>query len=149
MNSPAPTALVLPPDLLPADGRFGCGPSKVRPEQIDAVVTASTSIIGTSHRQAPVKRLVGDIRRGLGELFGLPTGWEIVLGNGGTTVFWDVATFGLVERRSQHVVFGEFSSKFADACAAAPLPRRPPRSSRRTPATIPMRSPTRRSTSTP
>ena len=121
MTSPAPTALVLPPDLLPADGRFGCGPSKVRPEQIAAVVTASTSIIGTSHRQAPVKRLVGDIRRALGELFGLPQGWEIVLGNGGTTVFWDVATFGLVERRSQHVVFGEFSSKFADACAAAPF----------------------------
>ena len=120
MKSPAPTELVIPPELLPADGRFGCGPSKVRPEQIDAVVAASTSIIGTSHRQAPVKRLVGDIRRGLAELFALPDGWEIVLGNGGTTVFWDVATFGLVERRSQHLVFGEFSGKFADACAAAP-----------------------------
>jgi phosphoserine aminotransferase len=112
--------LVIPPDLLPADGRFGCGPSKVRPEQVDAVVAASTSIIGTSHRQAPVKDLVGEIRRGLTELFALPDGWEVVLGNGGTTVFWDVATFGLVERRSQHLVFGEFSSKFADACNAAP-----------------------------
>ncbi len=120
MNPPAPTELLIPPDLLPADGRFGCGPSKVRPEQIDALVDASRSIIGTSHRQAPVKRLVGDIRRGLAELFALPDGWEIVLGNGGTTVFWDVATFGLVERRSQHLVFGEFSTKFADACAAAP-----------------------------
>jgi phosphoserine aminotransferase len=112
--------LVLPPDLLPVDGRFGCGPSKVRAAQVDAVVAASRSLIGTSHRQAPVKRLVGDIRRGLTELFNLPDGWEIVLGNGGTTVFWDVAAFGLVERRSQHLVFGEFSGKFADACAAAP-----------------------------
>jgi phosphoserine aminotransferase len=120
VNSPAPTELVLPPDLLPADGRFGCGPSKVRAAQVDAVVAASTSLIGTSHRQAPVKRLVGDIRRGLTELFNLPDGWEIVLGNGGTTVFWDVAAFGLVERRSQHLVFGEFSGKFAAACAAAP-----------------------------
>ena len=120
MNWPAPTELVIPPELLPADGRFGCGPSKVRPEQIDALVAASRSIIGTSHRQAPVKRLVGDIRSGLTELFALPDGWEIVLGNGGTTVFWDVATFGLVEQRSQHLVFGEFSAKFAAACAAAP-----------------------------
>ena len=120
MNSPDPTALVIPIDLLPADGRFGCGPSKVRPEQIDAVVAAAPSIIGTSHRQAPVKDLVGEIRSGLVELFALPDGWEIVLGNGGSTVFWDVATFGLVERRSQHLVFGEFSNKFADACAAAP-----------------------------
>src|SRR6185503_5373350 len=93
---------------------------KVRPGQIDAVVAASTSIIGTSHRQEPVKRLVGEIRRGLADLFTLEDGWEVILGNGGTTVFWDVATFGLVERRSQHLVFGEFSGKFADACAAAP-----------------------------
>jgi len=110
----------VPPELRPADGRFGCGPSKVRPGQIDAVVAASTSIIGTSHRQEPVKRLVGEIRRGLADLFTLEDGWEVILGNGGTTVFWDVATFGLVERRSQHLVFGEFSGKFADACAAAP-----------------------------
>jgi phosphoserine aminotransferase len=117
---PDPTTLTIPPDLLPADGRFGCGPSKVRPEQLDAVLAASPSLIGTSHRQAPVKNLVGEIRRGLADLFALPDGWEVVLGNGGTTVFWDIATFGLVERRSQHLVFGEFSNKFADACVAAP-----------------------------
>ncbi len=116
----APTELSIPAELLPADGRFGCGPSKVRPEQIDAIVTAARSVMGTSHRQAGVKDLVGSVRRGLATLFGLPDGWEIVLGNGGTTLFWDVATFGLVEQRSQHLVFGEFSSKFADACAAAP-----------------------------
>ncbi len=112
--------LSIPAELLPADGRFGCGPSKVRAEQIDAIVASSRSIIGTSHRQAPVRNLVGDVRRGLTSLFGLPDGWEVVLGNGGTTVFWDAATFGLVEQRSQHLVFGEFSSKFADACASAP-----------------------------
>jgi phosphoserine aminotransferase len=117
---PAPTALTIPSELLPADGRFGCGPSKVRPEQLDALVAAGTSVMGTSHRQPPVKRLVGAVRAGLADLFGLPDGWEIVLGNGGTTVFWDVASFGLVERRSQHLVFGEFSGKFADVCAAAP-----------------------------
>jgi phosphoserine aminotransferase len=111
---------VLPAALLPADGRFGCGPSKVRPEQLDALVAAGRTVLGTSHRQAPVKRLVGSVRAGLRELFGLPEGWDIVLGNGGTTLFWDVATFGLVEERSQHLVFGEFSSKFAEACAAAP-----------------------------
>ena len=110
----------LPTDLLPADGRFGCGPSKVRPEQIEAVVAAGGNILGTSHRKPQVKDLVGRVRSGLTELFALPDGWEIVLGNGGTTVFWDAATFGLVQERSQHLVFGEFSSKFADACAAAP-----------------------------
>jgi phosphoserine aminotransferase len=115
-----PTAVRLPDSILPADGRFGCGPSKVRPGQIDALVGAATSVMGTSHRKPPVKRLVGSIRAGLGELFSLPDGWEVVLGNGGTTVFWDAATFGLVEERSQHLVFGEFSSKFAQACAAAP-----------------------------
>lgn len=115
-----PTSIRLPADLLPADGRFGCGPSKVRPAQLEALVAAGASIMGTSHRKPPVKRLVGSVRAGLTDLFGLPDGWEIVLGNGGTTVFWDVATFGLVERRSQHLVFGEFSSKFAEACAAAP-----------------------------
>ena len=106
--------------MLPEDGRFGCGPSKVRLEQISAISDAATSIMGTSHRQAPVKNLVGSVRSGLTELFGLPDGWEIVLGNGGSTMFWDAATFGLIESRSQHLVFGEFSSKFADASAAAP-----------------------------
>lgn len=117
--SDAPT-ITIPADLLPADGRFGCGPSKVRPEQVDAIVAASRTVLGTSHRKPQVKHLVGQVRAGLTELFSLPDGWEIVLGNGGTTVFWDAATFGLVEQRSQHLVFGEFSSKFAEACAAAP-----------------------------
>ncbi len=110
----------IPTDLLPADGRFGCGPSKVRHEQVGALVAAGDDLLGTSHRKPPVKRLVGAVRTKLAALFGLPDGWEIVLGNGGTTVFWDVATFGLVRRRSQHLVFGEFSSKFATACGAAP-----------------------------
>ena len=110
----------IPPDLLPADGRFGCGPSKVRPEQLDAVMARMTSVMGTSHRQAPVKNIVGSVREGLSSLFSLPAGWEIVLGNGGSTVFWDVATFGLIRERSHHLVFGEFSSKFAEASAAAP-----------------------------
>ena len=111
---------VIPPGLLPVDGRFGCGPSKVRPEQIDALVARATSVMGTSHRQAPVKNIVGSVREGLVDLFGLPDGWEIVLGNGGSTVFWDVATFGLIRERSQHLVFGEFGGKFAEASAAAP-----------------------------
>ncbi len=115
-----PSSIVIPADLLPADGRFGCGPSKVRPEQVDAVAAAQRTVMGTSHRQAPVRDLVGSVRAGLAELFSLPDGWEIVLGNGGSTVFWDVATFGLITERSQHLVFGEFSSKFADAAAAAP-----------------------------
>ena len=113
-------SITIPTDLLPADGRFGCGPSKVRPEQVDAIVAAARTVLGTSHRQPPVKELVRRVRAGLTDLFALPAGWEVVLGNGGTTVFWDAAAFGLVERRSQHLVFGEFSSKFADACAAAP-----------------------------
>ena len=115
-----PSTIVIPEDLLPADGRFGCGPSKVRPEQIDALVAAQGTVLGTSHRKPAVKNLVGSVRSGLTNLFGLPDGWEIVLGNGGSTVFWDVATFGLIRERSQHLVFGEFSSKFAEAAAAAP-----------------------------
>ncbi len=115
-----PSSIVIPADLLPADGRFGCGPSKVRPEQIDAIVAAQRTVLGTSHRKPAVKNLVGSVRSGLSELFGLPDGWEIVLGNGGTTVFWDAATFGLIDGRSQHLVFGEFSSKFAEAATAAP-----------------------------
>jgi phosphoserine aminotransferase len=115
-----PTAIRLPADILPADGRFGCGPSKVRSEQVDAVVAGARTVLGTSHRQPPVKQLVGAVRAGVRELFALPDGWEVVLGNGGSTVFWDVATFGLIDRRSQHLVFGEFSSKFADAAMAAP-----------------------------
>jgi phosphoserine aminotransferase len=110
----------IPPELLPADGRFGCGPSKVRPDQLQAVMSRVTSVMGTSHRQAPVKNIVGSVRDGLSSLFNLPDGWEIVMGNGGSTVFWDVATFGLIRERSHHLVFGEFSSKFAEASGAAP-----------------------------
>jgi phosphoserine aminotransferase len=110
----------IPAGLRPADGRFGSGPSRVRPEAVAALAATGTSYLGTSHRQAPVKSVVGRIRAGLAELFGLPEGYEVVLGNGGTTVFWDTATFGLIERRSQHLSFGEFSSKFAAAAAAAP-----------------------------
>ena len=115
-----PASIDIPRALLPRDGRFGCGPSKIRPEQALALAKANSSLLGSSHRQAPVKNLVGSVRSGLGELFALPDGWEIVLGNGGSTVFWDVATFGLIQQRSQHYVFGEFSSKFAEAAEAAP-----------------------------
>jgi phosphoserine aminotransferase len=110
----------IPRTMLPSDGRFGCGPSKIRPEQALAVARANSNLLGSSHRQAPVKNLVGAVRSGLAELFSLPNGWEIVMGNGGSTVFWDVATFGLIAERSQHYVFGEFSSKFAEAAATAP-----------------------------
>ena len=106
--------------MLPSDGRFGCGPSKVRDAQLDALAETGRRLMGTSHRQPPIKQLVGSVRAGLRELFSLPDGWEVVLGNGGSTVFWDVATFGLVDHRSQHLVFGEFSSKFAESVAAAP-----------------------------
>ena len=111
----------IPADLLPRDGRFGCGPSKVRPEQLAALAATGTGYLGTSHRQAGVKDVVRRVREGLAELFALPDGYEVVLGNGGATAFWDVATFGLVERRSQHCVFGEFSAKFAEATKAAPF----------------------------
>jgi phosphoserine aminotransferase len=110
----------IPTGLRPADGRFGCGPSKIRPEAVNALASVSTNYLGTSHRQAPVRFTVGQLRRGLAQLFSLPDGYEVVLGNGGTTTFWDVATFGLIDHRSQHLSFGEFSSKFAAAAAAAP-----------------------------
>jgi len=111
----------IPADLLPRDGRFGCGPSKVRPEAVQAVAATGTTVIGTSHRQPPVKNLVGRVREGLAELFSLPDGYEVVLGNGGTTAFWDMATLGLIRDRSQHLSFGEFSAKFAKAAKAAPF----------------------------
>jgi phosphoserine aminotransferase len=113
--------LTIPASLLPADGRFGSGPSKVRPEQARAVSDAGRTLLGTSHRQAPVRSLVRRVRTGLAELFGLPEGYEVVLGNGGSTVFWDVATLGLVRERSQHLVLGEFSAKFATATREAPF----------------------------
>lgn len=110
----------LPSEFIPGDGRFGCGPSKVRPEQIQAIVDGSTSVIGTSHRQPAVKNVVGSIREGLSDLFSLPEGYEIILSLGGATAFWDAATFGLIEKKSGHLSFGEFSSKFAKASKLAP-----------------------------
>jgi phosphoserine aminotransferase len=112
------TNVALPADLLPSDGRFGCGPSKVRAEQVLALAGPGASILGTSHRQAPVKNVVGSVREGLAELFRLPDGYEIVLANGGSTAFWDAAAFGLIDARAQNLVFGEFGGKFAAAAAA-------------------------------
>ena len=114
----------IPPDLLPADGRFGCGPSKVRPEQLAALAGAG-DLMGTSHRQKPVRQVVGRVRSGLADLFALPEGYEVVLGNGGSTCFWDVASFDLVRDRAQFLVFGEFGSKFAEGVAAAPFSGEP------------------------
>ncbi|MEU3030096.1 phosphoserine transaminase [Streptomyces incarnatus] len=110
----------IPADIKPADGRFGAGPSKVRTEALDALAATGSSLLGTSHRQAPVKNLVGKVREGISELFSLPEGYEVVLGNGGSTAFWDIATHGLIENKSQHLSFGEFSSKFAKAAKLAP-----------------------------
>ncbi|ALU95429.1 phosphoserine aminotransferase [Streptomyces sp. TSRI0445] len=110
----------IPADIKPADGRFGAGPSKVRTEALDALAATGTSLLGTSHRQAPVKNLVGEVRDGVRALFSLPEGYEVILGNGGSTAFWDVATHGLIDAKSQHLNFGEFSSKFAKAAKLAP-----------------------------
>ncbi|GAA1939477.1 phosphoserine transaminase [Microbacterium aoyamense] len=107
--------VTLPREILPSDGRFGCGPSKVRAEQLDALDGPGRALLGTSHRQAPVKSLVGQVRIQLADLFRAPNGYEVILGNGGSTAFWDAAAFGLIEKRSQHLVFGEFGSKFAAA----------------------------------
>jgi phosphoserine aminotransferase len=115
-----PAHIDIPAGLLPADGRFGCGPSKVPASAVQALAEVGSSFLGTSHRQPPVKNVVARIRAGLHDLFSLPPGWEVVLGNGGTTAFWDVATFGLIEWKSQHCSFGEFSAKFAAAADAAP-----------------------------
>ncbi|MFP5218675.1 MAG: phosphoserine transaminase [Actinomycetes bacterium] len=111
----------IPADLLPQDGRFGAGPSKVRPAQLDALVATGREYLGTSHRQKPVKSQVGRVRAGLRQLFSLPDGYEVVLGNGGATEFWDIATFGLIRSKSLHASFGEFSSKFAAASTSAPF----------------------------
>ena len=110
----------IPAGLRPADGRFGCGPSKVRPEQVAALAGPGMALLGTSHRQAPVRGLVQRIREGLAELFGLPDGYLVTLGNGGTTAFWEIAAFGLIRQRAQHLSFGEFSAKFAAVTTAAP-----------------------------
>jgi phosphoserine aminotransferase len=113
--------LQIPDDLKPSDGRFGCGPSKVRKESVDVLATTGAALMGTSHRQEPVKALVRRVRAGLAELFGLPEGYQVVLGNGGATAFWDAAAFGLVRQRSLHLSYGEFSSKFASVTRGAPF----------------------------
>ena len=113
--------IIIPSSIKPVDGRFGCGPSKIRPEALAALSASGNSILGTSHRQKPVKNVVKRVREGLTSLFNLPEGYEVVLGNGGSTAFWDIATFGLIQERSQHLVFGEFSSKFAAASKEAPF----------------------------
>ena len=112
--------IIIPPGLLPADGRFGSGPSKVRPEQIAALAGPGAALLGTSHRQAPVRSLVQRVRAGMEDLFSLTNGYLVVLGNGGTTAFWEIAAFALADHRAQHLSFGEFSSKFAKVTAAAP-----------------------------
>ena len=113
--------IIIPANLKPLDGRFGCGPSKIRPAALDALAASGTSILGTSHRQKPVKNVVNRVRTGLTSLFNLPEGYEVIIGNGGSTAFWDIATFGLIEKKSQHLTFGEFSSKFASAAKEAPF----------------------------
>ena len=112
--------ITIPADLLPRDGRFGAGPSKVRPEQVAALAAIAPTYLGTSHRQKTVKSQVGRLRAGLADLFALPEGYEVVLGNGGSTAFWEVATFGLVRDRAQFLTFGEFGSKFAKAVKVIP-----------------------------
>ncbi|MEU2350511.1 phosphoserine transaminase [Modestobacter sp. NPDC049651] len=113
--------ITIPADLLPRDGRFGCGPSKVRPEALQALATDGAALMGTSHRQAPVKNLVKRVREGLTQLFDLPDGYQVVLGNGGSTAFWDAAAIGLIRRQSAHGTYGEFSAKFASGVADAPF----------------------------
>ena len=117
----AMSALTIPRDLLPADGRFGCGPSRIRPAQVDTLAALGTTLLGTSHRQEPVRHLVGRARDGLAALLGAPDGYEVVLGNGGSTAFWDVATFCLIRRTAQLVACGEFGAKFATAVTQAPF----------------------------
>lgn len=117
--------IIIPADLLPADGRFGCGPSKIRDEQLSFLASLQPGVLGTSHRQAPVKDLVGSVRSGLLDLFRAPEGYEILLANGGATTFWDSAVHSLIERRSQHLTFGEFGAKFAKAAAVAPFLKDP------------------------
>jgi phosphoserine aminotransferase len=113
-------AISIPADLKPADGRFGAGPSKIQTSHLDALAATGTSLMGTSHRQAPVRDLVGRVKEGFTAFFDVPDGYDVVFGNGGATAFWDVATYGLIRRKSQHLSFGEFSSKFAAAAKAAP-----------------------------
>jgi phosphoserine aminotransferase len=115
------TQVVIPEELKPSDGRFGCGPSRLRPGQLQALATSGSAVMGTSHRQAPVKQLVGRVRAGLRELFSLPDGYEVILGNGGTTAFWDALIAGVIRERSLHLTYGEFSSKIASGARKAPF----------------------------
>ncbi|HEY2771980.1 MAG TPA: phosphoserine transaminase [Solirubrobacteraceae bacterium] len=115
------TVLQIPEQIKPVDGRFGSGPSRVRPAQLKHLAGEGAKVMGTSHRQKPVKQLVGQVREGLRDLFGLPDGYEVALGNGGTTAFWDAATASLVREQSLHLTYGEFSSKFAACTKAAPF----------------------------
>src|SRR6201986_4008148 len=112
--------LVIPAQLKPADGRFGSGPARIRPAQPAALADSGAAYLGTSHRQPPVRSLVRRIRVGLAELFGLPADYTVALGNGGTSAFWDIATFGLIREHSQHLCFGEFSARFAAVARRAP-----------------------------
>jgi phosphoserine aminotransferase len=121
MPETAAATIQIPDDLKPADGRFGCGPSKVRPEQLQSLATRGAEVMGTSHRQKPVKQVVARVRHGLRELFGVPDDYEVALGNGGTTCFWDAAAFGLVRERALHLSYGEFSNKFAKVTQGAPF----------------------------
>jgi len=117
----ATTSLQIPDAIKPADGRFGCGPSKVRPEQIASLASRGAEVMGTSHRQKPVKDVVARVRTGVRELFSLPDDYDVALGNGGTTCFWDAAAFGLVRERALHLSYGEFSNKFAKVTQGAPF----------------------------
>lgn len=122
MNAPPQSTpdITIPADLLPSDGRFGSGPTKVRPDIVRSLADHATDYLGTSHRQLPVQLMVAELRNGIAELLRAPDGYEIILGNGGSTGFWDCATFGLIENRSHHLAFGEFGGKFASGVAAAP-----------------------------
>ncbi|MEI7442595.1 MAG: phosphoserine transaminase [Actinomycetes bacterium] len=113
--------IIIPTDLLPVDGRFGAGPSRVRDEQIEALAKVTKTFLGTSHRQKPVKSQVARLRTGVANLFNLPEGYEVVIGNGGSTAFWEIAVFGLIRDRAQFLTFGEFGSKFADSAKSAPF----------------------------
>ncbi len=115
------TQLKIPADLKPSDGRFGCGPSKVRPDALARLAGEHAELLGTSHRQKPVRALVGRVRAGIAGLLGAPEGYEVAVGNGGTTAFWDAAALSLVRERSLHLTYGEFSRKFADVTRGAPF----------------------------
>ena len=113
--------ITIPPSMLPEDGRFGSGPSKIRPEQVQALDAGAATVLGTSHRQSTIKQIVGSIRAGLAEFLRIPDDYEIVLGNGGATAFWDMACASLITRRAAFGVYGSFSAKFADSAASAPF----------------------------